>query len=138
LTDQTIDILSFDAVSDAEAGYDLALKNADGTDTGIVLRIIGSHSDAVVRWAQRIGNQVMREQVMAAKRGKPVEPRPLEELREQNIEGAAIRVVGWSGVKQEFSADLMRQALRRNPHWVDQIVRESDDLGNFTGKHSAK
>ncbi len=83
-------------------------------------------------------NQVMREQVMAAKRGKPVDPRPLEELREQNIEGAAIRVVGWSGVKQEFSADLMRQALRRNPHWVDQIVRESDDLGNFTGKRSAK
>lgn len=135
---QDFDILAFDAVADAEAGYDYEVKHPDGTGTGVILQIIGSHADEITRWNTRLANAMLREQAMATKRGKPAEPKPIEELREQNIEGAAMRVVGWRGVKQAFDRELMKQALRRNPHWIEQIVRESEDLGNFIGKRSPK
>lgn len=134
-----IDILGFDSVADCEAGFDFELKGQDGsTPTGVIVTVIGSHADAVVKWATKTANAAMREQVMASRRGKPVEVRQIEDLREQNLDGAAVRVVGWKNVAQDFDRELLKQALRRNPHWIEQIVRESDDLGNFTGKRSTK
>lgn len=126
-----IDITKFDAVTACEKGHTFQLKNADGSATGIHLTVLGRHADPVNKWVNKIINQSMREQQMAARRGKTVEPKSLDELRDQNIDGACVRVVGWDGVKQTFDVDLLRSALKRNPHWVDQIVEESDNLGNF-------
>lgn len=130
-----IDIDAFDAVSESEQGHEFELKEKDGvTGTGVVLVVIGKHADAVTKHAAKIINQAQRDALMAQKSGKPAPMKTLEELREQNIEAAAIRVTGWKNVKQPFSADLLKNALRRNPHWIDQIVEASDDLGNFSRK----
>lgn len=134
-TEAPVDITDFDAVANCAEGHKFELKETDGiTGTGIVLTIIGKHADPVNKWVNKIINQSMREQHMAARKGKTSEPKSLDELREQNIDGACVRVIGWSGVKQPFSVDLLKSALKRNPHWVDQIVEESDDLGNFSTK----
>lgn len=135
---QDLDIFAFDAVADAEAGFPCEIKNPDGSDTGVVLILQGSHADEVTRWTARLANAMLRDQAMAAKRGKPADPKTVEELREQNVDGASLRVIGWRGVKQAFDRELLKSALRRNPHWIDQIIRESDDLGNFIGKRSQK
>lgn len=130
-----IDIDAFDAVSESEQGHEFELKEKDGvTGTGVVLVVIGKHADAVTKHAAKIINQAQRDALMAQKSGKPAPMKTLEELREQNIEAASIRVTGWKNVKQPFSADLLKNALRRNPHWIDQIVEASDDLGNFSRK----
>lgn len=130
--DTVIDITAFDAVTDCAKGYEFELMGADGvTGTGIKLTVIGKHAEPVNKWISKVVTQSMREQQMAARRGKPVESKSLDELREQNIDGACVRVTGWSGVKQPFATDILRTALKRNPHWIDQIVEHSDDLGNF-------
>jgi hypothetical protein len=127
-----IDITGFDAVKESEAGYDLELKTTDGvTGTGIVVSVIGKHSDAVMTFNQKRLNKMLRDEQMARRRGKDVEL-DAEKLREQAREDAAVRVIGWKNVKQEFSKDLLKAALVRNPHWIDQIIEASDDLGNFT------
>lgn len=129
---QDLDILDFDAVKLSEHDHEFELKHLDGeTGTGIFLKVIGKHADVVTKFTTKVVNQQQREAMLAHKSGKPMPPKPLEELRAQNIEAAALRVTGWRNVKQAFSQDLMRQALARNPHWVDQIVEESDKVGNF-------
>jgi len=129
----TIDITAFDSVGKSEQGQPLMLKHEDGiTDTGITLIVLGRHADSVTKFTSRLMRDAMRDQQMAARRGKTVEPKTLEEVKEQNVSAAAVRVTGWDGVKQPYSEDLLKSALKRNPHWVDQIIEFSDDLGNFT------
>lgn len=133
MTQEAIDITSFDTVTACEKGHPFELKGADGvTGTGITLIVLGSHADIVNKWINKVTNQAIKEQHMASRKGRPVEPKSLDEIREQNIEGACVRVTGWAGVKQDFSAELLKSALKRNPHWIDQIVEESNDLQNFT------
>jgi hypothetical protein len=127
-----IDILSFDVVKDSEQGFDLALKNADGSDSGVVLVVLGKHSDKVTTWTKKKFNEYQREAEMAKKRGRDVEPKSLEDLEEFNITGALVRVTGWKNVAQDFSEDLLKTALKRNPHWMEQIIEASDDAANFT------
>lgn len=138
-----IDINELDAVSDCEGGYTFDVlgpdgepqKDRNGNPTGIRLTVIGKHADPVVKWQNAYINRLTSRAAIAA-RGRKVNPPTQEEQAEDNIEGAAVRVVGWAGVKQAFDRELLKKALRRNPHWVQQIVEASDDLGNFISKPS--
>jgi hypothetical protein len=127
----TIDINSFDSVKQAESGFDLHLKNPDGTDTGIILEIIGAHSNEVMAHTKQKLNKLIREETMAKRRGKDIET-DAEKILESAREDALVRVRGWKNVTQEFSKELLKSALLRNPHWLNQITEASDDAANFT------
>lgn len=131
---EAVDITSYDSVAASEMAHEFELEGVDGDGTGVFVSVIGGHADAIVKWTSKIIHQAQREAAIAKKAGKPEPFKTLEELREQNLEGAVLRVTGWRNVKQPYTPDLMKQALRRNPHWVNQIISESDDLGNFTKK----
>ncbi len=133
-----VDIMSFDAVAESDGGHEFELKGTDGmTGTGIFLTVIGKHSDAVSKWITKLVNTSIREQQIAQRKGKPVEPKSLDEIKAQNIEGAVLRVTGWRNVSQPFSKELLATVLARNPHFTDQIIEESDNVGNFTKSPSA-
>lgn len=128
-----VDITAFDAVTESDNGCEIELLDTDGmTGTGVHLTILGKNADAVVKWVTRLVNNNIREQQIAARKGKTVEAKGLDELRDQNIEGAAVRVTGWRNVTQPFTPELLKAVLLRNPHWINQIIEESDNLGNFT------
>jgi|DEB19_MinimDraft_2_1074335.scaffolds.fasta_scaffold07447_2 hypothetical protein len=132
-TKSAVDIMSFDAVSESEAGYEFELKSKDEiTGTGVFVTVLGKHADSVNKWVTKIVNTQIRENQIAARKGKQVDPKSLEEIKEQNIEGAVLRVTGWRNVSQPFSKELLTTVLKRNPHFIDQIIQESDNLGNFT------
>lgn len=131
--ENTVDLDSFDAVAQCAQGHEFELKNMDGhTGTGITLIVQGRHSTEVSKWNGALMRKLTTEAQMAQRKGKQPEPKTLDELQEQNIDGASVRVIGWKGVKQEFDRAKLKAALKRNPHWIDQIISESDDLGNFT------
>lgn len=132
--DNAVDILGFDAVAESQAGFEFELRHTDGRPTGVFFRILGSNADPVREWVARIVNKQSREAAIARKRGIEPETRTLEELEEQNIQGAVVRVLGWHGVKQEFSKEILYRVLRKNMHFVAQITSESETLGNFTLK----
>jgi hypothetical protein len=129
--DQVIDINSFDSVKQAESGYELMLKNTDGTDSGVILEVIGAHSNEVMAFTKSKLNKYIRDEAMAKKRGKEVEM-DADKILDQAREDAMVRVRGWKNVKQEFSKDLLKAVLMRNPHWLSQITEASDDAANFT------
>lgn len=132
-----IDITAFDSVGKCEQGQPLEIKDENGEETGVILMVLGKHADVVTKWFSRVVNASMREQQQAQKRGKLVDPKSLDEIRAQNIDGAAVRITGWRGPKQAFDVDLLKSALGRNPHWIDQVIEFSDDMGNFTKGSSA-
>jgi len=129
----SIDILTFDAVKACENGFEFQLIGEDGeTKTGVFLTVLGKHADPVNKWINKTINDTTKAQIMAMRKQKNVDPKSLDDIKAQNIEAALVRVVGWRNVKQEFTKDLMRQVLQRNPHFVDQIIDTSDDLANFS------
>ena len=133
-----VDIESFDAVTVCNAGFEFELKGTDGiTGCGVIVTVFGKHSDRVSKWFNAEINKNTMAFEMAKKKGKTVEPKSMEEQSEKNIEATVIRVAGWSNVSTEYTAEAMARALRRNPHWIEQIVNESENLGNFTARPSA-
>jgi hypothetical protein len=133
LASKLFDITSFDAVAESDGGYEFELKGTDGmTGTGVLLTVIGKHSNAVNLWLNKIVNDSIRERVMAERKNKPIEPKSFEDIKAQNLQGAVLRVIGWKNVTQEFSKELLLTVLQKNPHFVEQIIEQSDNLGNFT------
>jgi hypothetical protein len=132
-----IDIGSFDAVAVSAAGHEFELIGLDGvTGTGVFVTVQGKHADEVFKWMSATVGKATLEMQIAQRKNKPMPTKSMEDLRSQNIEGATIRVIGWRGVKQDFDRALLKAALGRNPHWIDQIVEESDNMGNFTPAES--
>jgi hypothetical protein len=137
-TKQLVNIEDFDAVKASEHAHKFELKSADGvTGTGVFVLVLGKNADVVQDWTSKVVNKLIRDAEYAKRRGKQVEPQSLEDIRESNIKNALVRVVGWENVQQDYTSALMEKALRRNPHWVEQIIEESDDLGNFPTSASA-
>lgn len=126
-----VDITEFDVVGACETGHEFELRNPDGSITGIKLQVLGAFAPEVVKWNAAIAEKMINEQRIAQRKGKQAKSKTMDELKAENIEGALARIKGWSGVKQPYTADLMRNALNRNPHWVAQVIEESEHLGNF-------
>lgn len=129
---KSVDILGFNAVADAANAFLLSMKNADSTDTGVSLNIIGKNSDPVQQIVRKMMRKRQADELIASRKGKPVEPMSVEDMEEQGLELAVVRVTGWKGVTQEFDKAILKTALKNNPHWVEQIVDASNDEANFT------
>lgn len=127
----TVDITSFNAVKESEQGYDLKMLTPDGKDTGVIFTIIGKYAEPVQKWTKKLFAEYQRDAEIAKRKGREAPAKSIDELREQNIEGAAVRVTGWKNVEQDFSPELLKTVLVNNPHFVEQIIEESDSASNF-------
>lgn len=128
----TFDITSISSVDRCANAAEMNVLDIDGTEIGFQFLVLGAQADAVVKHANKAFNLQMQEEMLARKTGKQAKQKTLEEIQESNIESALVRVAGWKGVAQEFNKDLCRDAIKRNPHWVNQIIEFSNDLRNFT------
>lgn len=132
MTKKTVSILDFDAVKDSSTAINVDMKSPDGESLGVSFKVIGKNADEVQALQRKMMRKRQAEEFLAQRKGKPLEPTPIEELEEQGLELAAVRVVGWEGVNEPFDKALLKQVLKRNPHWVEQIIEESNADANFT------
>lgn len=131
----SVDIDSFNSVEDCETAHELELLNPDMlTSTGIVLLVLGAHSEQVVKHSKTNVKKYIGASEMAKKQKREAEfTDKLVDTRDQTeIDSSANRVVGWLNVTQEFSQALLKAALKRNPLWIGQINDFSEAVGNFT------
>lgn len=130
---KSLDITSFDAVAESDSGFEFELKHTDGiTGTGVLFAVLGKHSNDVSLWLNKIVNDSIRERAVADRKNKSVEPKSFEDIKAQNLQGALLRVTGWKNVTQPFTKELLLEVLKKNPHFADQIIEQSDNMGNFT------
>lgn len=132
MSKKAVNLDDFDATKESAQAHTFEVKETDGiTGTGLRLKVLGAHADIVTEHQSRVINDIIRETEYAKKRGKTPDAKSIEEIREGNIKGAMVRIVGWEGATTDFDQAVMERALRRNPHWIDQVIEQSNDLGNF-------
>jgi len=132
MTKKTVSILDFDAVKDSSNAIDVDMKSVDGESLGIIFKVIGKNADEVQQLQRKMMRKRQTEEFIAQRKGKPLDPVPIEELEEQGLDLTAVRVVGWEGVNEPFTKELLMQVLKRNPHWVEQVLEASSADANFT------
>lgn len=100
-------------------------------ETPWVIQVLGYQADVVSRQVQKQIDREQRRKFKAEKSGKVAEPRPISEALDESYESIARCVVGWSGIKEEYSDSLCLQVVTNNESLREQIKKFSEDLGNF-------
>ncbi len=126
------DITSVSSVDRCATASPMEVCDMDGQELGFQLMVLGAQADAVQKYTNKIVNDEIMQSEIARKKGKPQKQRTMEDTISGNIEAALIRVTDWVGVKQKFDKETLREAIKKNPHWVNQIIEYSNDLRNFT------
>ena len=136
---KSISLADLDVNKQCEAGFEFEVTDdATGKGTGIFLTVIGAHAAVVQAYAKKHANEQRRFDAMQEKRGKKGAVRTVEEDIEFGFEMAAIRVTGWRGISDEFSTEGAIRLCTINPPIKEQILKVSEDLGNFTKSPATK
>ena len=103
--------------------------------TGTFISVFGSESDQVRKYEHALWRKAQKLNFENARTNKPKFD-DLDDLRAEAIENALVRLAGWEnleweGKPLEFSEDNARKVLNACSWMCTQIVKESNDLGNF-------
>lgn len=136
-TENKFDIESFNSVAACEQGNEMEVMQPDGiTGLGIFFNVLGAQSDVVTQSVKASSKRYLAGRNIAEKQNKEAEftNKIIDASDSKAINDAVIRVTGWRGVQQEYSPDLLKAVLKRNPHWIEQIFKYSEAIGNFPMK----
>jgi hypothetical protein len=118
-----------------EKPYEFEVTNEiDGKGTGLFLSVVGAHAQRVLNLIQKTVDERRVAEAMAEKRdprGKQVHVRPIKEDIDYSTELVAVRVVGWRGIKEEYSPERAIKLCTINPGIKEQILAASEELRNF-------
>jgi len=114
-----------------EASHTFEYIDSAGKETGVLLTVLGSQAPKVQDWVRKSINQRRTRDEMNKKRGKEVQ-NTVEDDEDFSNEAAAIRLVGWEGITEQYSHSLALQLIANNRDIRDQIFAASNDLSNFT------
>ena len=130
-------LADLDVTKQSEAGFEFEVQDdSTGKGVGVYLTVIGAHAPAVQKFTSKKLNERRVFDEMNERRGKKGQVRKIEDDVEFGIELAAIRIVGWRGISDDFSAANAVQLCTVNPTIREQILKVSEDLANFTkGSH---
>ncbi len=130
-------IAELDITKQSEAGFEFEVQDdSTGKGVGVYLTVIGAHAPAVQKFTSKKLNERRVFDEMNERRGKKAQVRKIEDDVEFGIELAAIRIVAWRGISDEFSPANAVQLCTVNPTVREQILKASEDLSNFTkGSH---
>lgn len=130
-----INLTDLDLTSDEGFEFEY-VSEASGMPNGIFITVYSSNSDIVKSWVRKSINSIRQRQAMQAKKGKDSPIRTIEEEEQFSIENAAIRVKSWRGIAQPCNNENAVKLCTINPEIRAQIVKESDELGNFVKSKS--
>lgn len=134
MTTKTISLTQLDARAAGEAPFEFEYQLPNGTGSGVFLSVLGAQSRTVQAETNRLVNErrnadIQRE-AMQASIGAPIFS-PVEQDIEFGQRLAAIRLVGWRGITEPWSAELALQLIKSNAPLAEQVTKKSAILGNF-------
>lgn len=128
-------IQDFNIVEKSETPFDFEPLNADGDPTGIILSVIGEHSEKVKEFTRKYFNRQRQQEHLAKKRGKEI-VKLIEDDEEFGIDYVAIRLVDWKNISEPCTFENARIFLTINPEIRKQVVEVSETASNFTKSKS--
>lgn len=114
-----------------EESVEVEYVMADGTKTGVFLSVIGKHAEKIQRFSMKRLDTLRAFAENSKKQGKSAVMSSEEDM-DYIIKDAALRIVGWRGINQEFSPEMAEQLCRINSEIRQLVVDTSNDLANFT------
>lgn len=125
-----------DVTKACEQQYEFEVTDdATGKGVGIFLSIIGGHAERITEFTKRSLNDRRLAEAMHTKtdpRNKRPVVIPIEDDIEFSTELVALRIVGWRGIQEPYSHENAVTLCRTNPTIKEQILKESENLENFT------
>ena len=136
------DLNDLDAVTAGDTPFEVDYVRADGSSSGVFLLVLGSQSEKVQSEVNRLVNERRKKQAVAAAMQGKANPdkadyTPIEDDIAFGHRLTAVRLVGWRGIKQEWSAENAFRLVSRNSEIAEQITTASNNLGNFMPAKSA-
>lgn len=132
--DILLDLNDLDAVAAGDTPFEIEYVRADGSGSGVFLLVLGSQSEKVQSAVNKLVNDRRKKQAQAAavtKGADKAEFTPIEDDIAFGHRLTAVRVVGWRGIKQEWSAETAFRLVSRNSEIAEQVTTASNNLGNF-------
>ena len=134
-TTKSFSLADLDAAQAGSKAFEFEYLN-EGTPTGIFFSVLGGQSEVVTAEVAKLVNERRHKQAIreAAKRTngkKSTEFETMESDVEFGQRLAAVRLVGWRGITEAFSAAGALHLCQSNRDIAVQIVEQSDNVGNF-------
>ena len=123
-------MISLDDLNAVKAGgvpFEFEYKFNNGKSSGVFIQVLGSESETVA---------VETAAIMAAERARKtaIEAQGGEyefDAVKVGKELAAARIIGWRGIKEEFSPANAKKLCASNHMIADQVMQKSNSLENF-------
>jgi len=138
----SFNIEKMDYSKSASDGYSFNLVLPDGQESDAKLTVIGNLSPEVQNFSKKKYKELNLKIKQAEGKNKKYDP-SLEELEDDAIQGALVRLIGWEGFTEgdkdtpvKFSKEKAEEILRQHSWIREQIYKESEDTANFTPKTS--
>lgn len=130
------DLADLDARKAGETPFPMPFVGPDGGATGVVLMVLGGHCEKVqnaINKAQndRKAKEILQAQSVAKGAALTTAFTPVEDEKAFVQRLAAVRLAGWSGIKQSYSPELALALCQSNPALADQVIEASNNLANF-------
>lgn len=136
----SFNIEKMDYSKSASEGYSFNLVLPDGTESDAKLTVIGDMAPEVQNYSKKMYKELNLKMKQAKGKGKDFDP-SLEELEDDAIQGALIRLIGWDGFTEgdkdtpvKFSKEKAEEILRQHSWIREQIYKEAAEVSNFTPK----
>jgi hypothetical protein len=138
---KSFSLKDLDARSASDVPFEFEYIQPDGSGSGVFLKILGAQSKTVTDAVNQMMNERRRQEHVAeinARTGgqKAAAIIPVEKDIELGQRMAAIRLVGWRGIDEEFTPELGLELCQSNQEVANQINEKSNDLANFMKRSS--
>ena len=131
-----VSLASLNARAASETPYTFNYVGPDGIESGLRLSVLGGQSATVQSAVNALINARRREEAVqaaeanAARPGDAITPVESDILFGQRL--AAVRLVGWEGIDEEWTPDLALLLCQTNADIAAEVLKQSNKLGNFT------
>lgn len=130
-----LSITDLDARKASDGAFEFEYVLPDGENSGVFLSVLGGQSKIVQDEANRLINERRRKEAVQAAQVKTSRNTETYVSVESDVEFgqrlAAVRVVGWRGIKEPFSTELALTLCRSNQDIASQVLERSNDMANF-------
>lgn len=128
-------LADLDARKASDGAFEFEYVLPDGEGSGVFLSVLGGQSKTVQDEANRLINERRRKEAVQAAQAKTSRNPETYTSVESDVEFgqrlAAVRVVGWRGIKETFSPELALSLCRSNQDVASQVLERSNDMANF-------
>ena len=129
---KTLSIDDLNASKKCEEGFEFEFIDENGDGTGFFITVIGSQAPSVKKVRYARANKEQQHNEMLKKRGKDIPFKPVEDLVASIVSNVSCCIVGWRGIKEDYSPELAEQICDNNDAIFEQVKAASENIQNFT------